>query len=310
MPTKHSRYGYSAVSDYETCPYKYRLKHLDKLETLPDYAPDNPLIVGTAFHLGIEKSVREAIDWYVRQFPVVSDAHENEIIKLEILIPKVRAMLDPRGRHETFVVDGDFIGTIDYLEPVAGQPRHWNLLDFKYCSAKGMTRYPESPQVHLYAHHFMRTRHERVDRLGYLCVPKTRIRQKKTEDLWQFRQRLIQTCEATEPTLIPVTYDRAKVDAFNQVVADIKTANQWPKTPNPLCDWCEFQSYCEKGDMTMILPSIERRDPNAAKRRKLWIYGPSFSGKTTMLDAAPNPLNLNSDGNVEFVTMQIGRAHV
>ena len=29
--------------------------------------------------------------------------------------------------------------------------------------------------------------------------------------------------------------------------------------------------------------------------------GPAFSGKTTMLDYAPNPLNLNTDGNIEFV---------
>ena len=53
----------------------------------------------------------------------------------------------------------------------------------------------------------------------------------------------------------------------------------------------------------MLLPSTERRDITKTTKRKLWIYGPAFSGKTSMLDEAPNPLNLNTDGNVQFVTM-------
>ena len=39
-------------------------------------------------------------------------------------------------------------------------------------------------------------------------------------------------------------------------------------------------------------------------KRKLWIYGGAFSGKTTFMDSAPSPLNLNTDGNIQFVTMQ------
>ena len=53
----------------------------------------------------------------------------------------------------------------------------------------------------------------------------------------------------------------------------------------------------------MVLPSNERREVGKAKKRKIWIYGAAFSGKTTMLDSAPDPLNLNTDGNIEFVTM-------
>ena len=42
---------------------------------------------------------------------------------------------------------------------------------------------------------------------------------------------------------------------------------------------------------------------SAKQQKKIWIYGDAFTGKTTMLDDAPNPLNLNSDGNIQFVTM-------
>lgn len=53
----------------------------------------------------------------------------------------------------------------------------------------------------------------------------------------------------------------------------------------------------------MLLPSSERRNVNQPNKRKIWLYGAAFSGKTTMLDQAPTPLNLNTDGNIEFVTM-------
>ena len=53
----------------------------------------------------------------------------------------------------------------------------------------------------------------------------------------------------------------------------------------------------------MALPSIERVPVNFSQHKKMWIYGAPFSGKTTVCDGAPTPLNLNTDGNVKAVTM-------
>lgn len=53
----------------------------------------------------------------------------------------------------------------------------------------------------------------------------------------------------------------------------------------------------------MSLPSTERVTINFGQHKKIWIYGPPFSGKTTVTDDAPTPLNLNTDGNVKGVTM-------
>ena len=53
----------------------------------------------------------------------------------------------------------------------------------------------------------------------------------------------------------------------------------------------------------MALPSTERVAMNFGQHKKIWIYGPPFSGKTTVCDDAPTPLNLNTDGNVKGVTM-------
>lgn len=54
----------------------------------------------------------------------------------------------------------------------------------------------------------------------------------------------------------------------------------------------------------MTLPKNERQIVGSTNFMKGWIYGQPFSGKTTFLDKAPDPLNLNTDGNTKYVTMQ------
>lgn len=53
-----------------------------------------------------------------------------------------------------------------------------------------------------------------------------------------------------------------------------------------------------------MLPKNERVPVDTVRYMKGWLYGAPFSGKTTFLDSAPDPLNLNTDGNTKFVTMQ------
>lgn len=53
-----------------------------------------------------------------------------------------------------------------------------------------------------------------------------------------------------------------------------------------------------------MLPKNERVEIGKTNYMKGWIYGVPFSGKTTFLDNAPDPLNLNTDGNTKYVTMQ------
>lgn len=52
-----------------------------------------------------------------------------------------------------------------------------------------------------------------------------------------------------------------------------------------------------------MLPSTQRVEVEKASKKKIWVYGAPFSGKTTFADKAPIPLNLNTDGNVKYVTM-------
>lgn len=309
---QHSKIGYSAISDFEKCPYKYRLRYIDNVEMLDEYDASDPLKIGTALHRGIETDVQTAITEYYNSYPVITDAHITEAIKLETMIPKVKAVI-PEGQHEVFFEYGAFKGTIDLLVPVgkglwldapggATVCDYFDIYDFKY--SNNIDRYMESPQLHVYKCFAEKALNIRIRNMYFVFAEKTMIRQKKTEDLNQFRLRLKNTLQDAAVQVRQVEFDKNKVIDFMQSQINALTCTDYIKTPNRLCDFCEYQSYCEnKEDLNMALPSTNRVEVEKASKKKIWIYGAPFSGKTTFADKAPTPLNLNTDGNVKYVTM-------
>ena len=310
--------SYSRVSGFEQCPFKWKLHYLDNLETIDKCDPADALKLGTALHEGIETDVKTAIEKYFMSYPIIDDKHENEAIKLRRLIPKVKNILPPGGEFEVELNCDDFKGFIDYLVPVEDDdelidpvlgipveigPREFDIYDFKY--SNNVNRYLEGGQLHVYKYFAEKLLNIKIRNLYFVFVPKTMIRQKKTEDLFQFRQRLEETLSTMEPTIERVEYDPNKVIDFLISTKHVVESQEYEKRPSRLCDWCEYQSYCEKGEtIDMALPKNERVQVNATKQIKGWIYGAPFSGKTTFLDQAPDPLNLNTDGNTNYVTMQ------
>lgn len=94
------------------------MRYVAGIGTIPNTDPDNALILGTALHTGIEEGVEQALDFYQNSFPVLTDDHINEMIKLEAMIPKAKAMLPPGGKFELPIGNADFIGFMDYLVPM------------------------------------------------------------------------------------------------------------------------------------------------------------------------------------------------
>lgn len=303
--------SHSKVETFESCPYRYDLRYNQGIKTIPPDNADNALFLGTALHTGLEKDVQTAIHEYFMSYPVISDAQVNEAMKLEVMIPKAAAMIPP-GEHEVKIEDDDFIGFIDLLAPAKTEqklggehqviPNVYDLYDFKY--SNNVSKYKDSPQLHLYKYFFEKNNPGKIIRnLYFLFVPKVNIKQSKKEDLFQFRQRLQEELDRKEPQLVQIEYDPEKVINFLLSTKTMLEAQEFPQNTSWLCNFCEYKDYCQKGIDYMNLPSSERRNISETKKRKIWIYGAAFSGKTTMLDDAPNPLNLNTDGNIQFVTM-------
>lgn len=241
--------SYSRVGCFADCPYKYKLRYIDKLKTLPDQEATNPLYLGTAIHEAFETGkVEVAINSYRSNYYMLTDTHINEEIKLEHLIPKVLELL-PEAECEVEISNDDFIGYIDrlvYLFTDDNGIAHYEIWDYKYCNPKSVDKYLQSGQLHLYKYYFELTHPNTVvDALRYVFIPKVNIRQKKTETIHQFRMRLRETLEATEPKVVEVKYNNDIIPDFQQCCQQLKTVKQFPKNETKLCDWCDYKEFCK-----------------------------------------------------------------
>ena len=280
------------------------MRYIDGIQTLKPDDADNALFLGTALHSGIEKSAAEGIQEYFMQYPVITDEHINESIKLENLIPKAKEIL-PEGEHEVKIDDEDFIGFIDLLAPATGFhneeiPNLYDIYDFKY--SNNVDHYEESPQLHLYKYFFEKNNPgKKIRNLYFLFVPKIKIKQKKTESLDDFRLRIQEELKSAEPKLVQIEYDQSKVLDWLFDVKNTVEATNFEKNQSWLCRYCEYNDYCQKGIDYMLLPKNERRNIEKVEKRVVWLYGSPFSGKTTFANKFLEPLMLNTDGNIKFV---------
>ena len=232
------KFSYSRVSTYEQCPYRFKLQYLDEIKTLENYDADNALYLGSMLHKAIETDVETATQEYYDTFPIITDAHINEAMKIEVLAPKVKWLL-PEGKHEVPLEDEEFKGFIDYLT-------NDEIFDYKY--SNNIERYLESGQLHVYKYFAEKLLGIEIKYLYYVFVPKVAIRQKKTETIEQFRTRLRSVLSEQQPKIICIEYDHSKVEKYLETVEEIKNATEFPKNETRLCDWCNYKNYCLKGE--------------------------------------------------------------
>ncbi len=272
------------------------------MKTIFNCDPTNPLTLGLAIHKGIETNVETAIQEYLMSYHVVDDLIINETIKLKYLIPKVKAIL-PFGEHEVKIETNEFLGFIDLVSP--NKDGTVDIYDFKY--SNNIDSYMQSGQLHIYKDYYEQIYSKKVRKLFFVFIPKIMIRQKKTEDLFQFRKRLQSELQKAEIKIEEVQYDANKRIEFLETIQKIKIEKNYEKNETKLCDWCEFQSYCKKGIDYMILPKNERKQAVVNTQPDMWLYGDSYSGKTVFMDSFDNNLMLNTDGNVDHITSPVIR---
>lgn len=283
------------------------MRYLDGIKTDSPTEPDNALILGQAVHTGIEKSLEEALEEYAFSYPIITDEHINEMMKLEVVIPLAKAAIPPGGEFEVEISDEDFHGFIDYLVPATifergvELPDTYDLYDFKY--SNNVSGYKQSGQLHEYKYFFERNNPgKRIRNMYFVFVPKVTIRQKKTETLQEFRERLKSELAKVEVKIVQIEFNYNKVIHFLFGIKAVNEEAEFPQEKTYLCRYCEFQEFCEKGwNYFMKLPENKRRNIEAVEKRVIWIYGVPFCGKTTFANAFPDPLMLNTDGNIKFV---------
>ena len=332
--------SYSRISTYEKCPYQFKLRYIENLQTVFNCDPQNALVLGHALHTGIEKDVQAAISEYYSAYPVIRDAHVTEAMKLEYLIPKVKSLL-PDGEHEVKIETTDFVGFIDLLVPATltteemdnicyecGKEcecetsghcpygkycEYYDIYDFKY--SNNVQNYMDSAQLHLYKYFFELTNPtKRIRNLYFVFVPKCNLKMKyknktnkRDETIYEFRKRCLADMESKEIRIEKVQYDSNKVINYLISSKHCIEETEYPKNATRLCAWCEYKDYCERGIDYMILPENKRREKTVVTDPDMWIYGDSYVGKSTFVDKIDNLLFLNTDGNTENTTSPVIR---
>lgn len=120
-----------------------------------------------------------------------------------------------------------------------------DVIDFKY--SNNIENYINSKQVHLYKYYLEKIGFK-VRNLGYLFIPKTAIRMKKTEDIYHFRKRLLETIKDKKIQLKKVDYDENKVKEFFEEIKKIEQDETYEKNETRLCDWCDYKEYCQSNE--------------------------------------------------------------
>lgn len=268
------------------------------MTTITPPGAESPLIVGSAMHLGLEKGVEAMEDYYYSQYPVINDSHINEMIKLTTLVEKSKVVLDDLvlDKKTTFEYEIDFPEFKGFVDLMVENEDCVHIYDFKY--SNNVDHYLDSKQLHLYKY-FLEKLGFKVSKLGFIFIPKTYIRQKKTEDLYQFRKRLKETLSVMRVKVIEVSYDHQKVEDFFKSCSDIENEKDYEKSPSKLCNWCEYERYCREEIDYMLLPKNEKRERKMDLNPDQWLYGDSYVGKSTFIDKYDDLLFLNTDGNVD-----------
>lgn len=270
------RYSHSCVEKFHQCPHAWFLRYAQHLKTLPNYEADNALIWGQAAHLALQENYTAAEELVKNYFPIFTGEHYERLENLRKQTDKARALIPPGGECEVKVeFKNDFIGYIDYL--VKNDDGTYTMYDFKYTSDG--RRYAGSPQLSLYRYFWERMTRKKIRDMFYVIIPKNE----------------------EEPYLKEDTYRFHHVVNFLLSVKEICETSEFPKNESFLCRWCEYEEFCKKGYDYMLLPKNERRNIEGVTRRRVWIYGAPFSGKTTFANDFPDPLMLNTDGNITFV---------
>ena len=319
------QFSYSRVDLFKRCPYHFKLRYIDRLTELPNYDANSPLIIGHALHTGIEKGKKAMLKEFYNAFPLVTNDVINEAIKLEHNLEKAEEWLSDFNNsfsftggyefiHEYEINKPEFIGFVDLIVKRKGT-NDIAIIDFKYSNA--IEKYKESPQLQIYKYYLEQEGYN-VIAMGYLFLPKTSIRQKKDEDLIQFRKRLNVTMRKLKTTCLKIEPQEMEIIYFLNECREIKEAIQektfnWIKNPNDECFACNPRfapEYLEqlrddKGELIMTLPKNIRREKKIDERPDFWIYGDSYVGKSTFVDQFDDLLFLNTDGNTDNTTSPV-----
>ena len=256
------RYSFSSTSTWYECPFRYKLKYIDKLQVKPDLRPDNPLFEGTAMHEAIEKrSINEGIISYKSNFPILDENHNFEIYKMEKLMQKAIEQI-PEGEYEFKLLTDEFVGYIDGLVKV--DEGIYDLYDFKFSSANP-SKYAKSGQIHIYKYFYEKLTGNKIRDMYFAVIPKfsEKLSNDITED--QLKQKFEKWLQKHDVQFLKVEYDPLQVGWFFARIEMMNKATSYEKRYSLSCRWCDYQKYCSTNGKDRSELLEDKKDEDVAE---------------------------------------------
>jgi len=237
-------FSYSKVDTFHQCPYKYKLRYIDKLEPIPDTSPENALFEGTAVHEGIEKrSIDAAMESYKSHYTELTEANEVEMLKIKTILKTAIEQI-PEGEYEYKLLDeSGFVGYIDCL--VKNDDGTYDILDFKY--SNNFSGYTKSAQIHVYRYFFEKLTGNKVRDIYYVFIPKykNKLTEGMTpEDVTKLKEDIIQDLSSKDIIFQKIDYDKQQIGWFFGRKTLMEKAKVFEKKYTTMCNWCDYKEYC------------------------------------------------------------------
>lgn len=223
-------YSHSRINCFKQCPMLFKYKYIDKL--VPLGADTKPLSMGKAFHVGIENcSSQAALDYMNNDEYFMSQENENDKV---IVLAMVDAFLKrfPEAKtweHEKYMT-GKMIEDNDFQLYIDGLEKHgdgYYIIELKTASRVDQTYIDKldfNDQISRY-YYMAEQNGYKILGIKYYVVKKPLLRQKQSESIEQFRQRLVDKIMEEDSiyyTLIERTPEQID-DCIKDTIYDMQT---------------------------------------------------------------------------------------
>lgn len=252
-------FSHSRINCFKQCPKLYQYKYIDRLEPLG--ADTKALSMGKAFHTGVEHADVQACIDYMNQDEYFMD--QNTEIDKAICIAMVEAFIRKypqcknwiHEKHLTCNLTGgesdDFQLYIDGLEK--DRDGYW-IIELKTSSRVDdcyIKKLEFNDQISRYWHAAEENGYKILG-VKYYVVKKPLLRQKQSETLQQFINRLVERL-MEDDNIIDLVIDRTSEqikDCIDDTIEDIKTIRNTTRFTKNLCS-CGIYGTCPYMELCM-----------------------------------------------------------
>jgi len=259
-----AQYSHSKLSTFEQCPYKYKLRYIEKI--IPEIEKSIEAHLGTCVHYALEWVYKEVLNKKIPTLDevivVYSEKWNDEEVENFLIVKKEFTSKDYFEKGLKFIIDyysknhpfED--GTVELEKEVKINLGNSTIIGYIDRLSLG----EEEIQIHDYKTANSIPSKEKIETDRQLALYSIAIKEKYGKDkkvklVWHYlAHNLDITSSRTEEQL-----ENLKKDIL-ELIDKIEKAKEFPKCESVLCNWCEYKNICcgEKKEIEKDYPTVSK----------------------------------------------------